>query len=59
MKDRNEEMKTYNIIKTREGLWKLEEVGLDEKNEPYLKHIKLSGNIEALKILKRELEQNG
>lgn len=52
-------MKSYNILKTQDGLWKLEEVGLDEKNEPYLKHIKLSGNVDKLKKLKHELEKNG
>ena len=49
-------MKFYNIIKTQDNLWKLEETGLDDKNEPYLKHIKLSGDIDKLKKLKNELE---
>lgn len=50
-------MKTYNIIKTPDGLWKLEEVGLDKKGEPYLKHIKLSGDREALVKLRDELKK--
>lgn len=46
----------YNILKTQDGIWKLEEVGLDKKNEPYLKHIRLSGDRDKLEKLKKELE---
>jgi len=51
-------MKKYNIIKTREGLWKLEEVGL-RNGEPYLEHIKLSGDKNVLLKLQEKLENEG
>jgi len=53
---KNNKMKAYNIIKNREGVWKLEEVGLNSENEPYIKHIRLSGDREKLEKLKKELE---
>ena len=51
-------MKKYNIIKTREGLWKLEEVGFRENGEPYLEHIKLSGDKNVLIKLQKKLEND-
>ena len=48
-------MKTYNIIPTQEGIWKLEEVGIDKDGFPYIKHIRL-GTKENLDKIRKELE---
>ena len=49
-------MKIYNITPTREGIWKLEEVGEDKDGNPYIKHIRL-GTKESLNKIKKELEK--
>jgi len=45
----------YNIIKTYDNVWKLEEVGFNDKGYPYQKHIKLSGDKKILEKLRDKL----
>jgi hypothetical protein len=45
----------YNIIKTYDNVWKLEEVGYNDKGYPYLKHIKLSGDKGVLEKMRVKL----
>lgn len=52
---RVDKMKQYNLIPTREGIWKLEEVGIDKDGNPYIKHIRL-GTKESLEKIKKELK---